>query len=187
MEEKRQLIKKWVNDHFSGKYKVLFTDDDEIIIDGNIFLTDYTLEELEYKFAEVCGDFWIAGEKFPGEGQVGYRSIKTLKNCPEKVKGSFSCHGNQNLKSLDGGPKIVGNDYICTACGLETLNGLATEIGGYLTAFNNHNLKDISAIEHSEIGNYIDLEFADESIFKSSLYKKLYEDNRVLNVKYREF
>lgn len=185
--EKRELIKQWLSDNFIGKYTIDFNDKDEIIINGNITLDNNLMEELEYKFAEINGDFNLGGEKFPGEGQTGYRNLKTLKNCPETVKGSFSIYHNENLNTLEYGPSYVGGTYSCAACGLENLNGIAKHIGGYLSAYTNKKLKDISALDNISINGYIDLEFSDPIIRESLTYKDLQKNDKLIHDTYKNF
>lgn len=184
MSDKREEIKRWLSENFSGKYTVDFTDNDEIIINGNIHLMSASVVELKYKFAKVNGDFNLGGDKFPREGQMYHRELETLKNCPEEVKGTFSCHFCYNLKDLIGGPKIVGGDYICSKCNLQTLDGIAEIIGGYIIAFANPNLSDITALNNVTFNKYIDLEFANRDIFDTSTFRSLSEQTKVLNDRY---
>lgn len=176
---KKREILEWLKENFTGNFSVDFTPDDEIIINGNIRLNNYDMTELKYPFAVVHGDFNIGGDIFPGEGQVPYRSLQTLKNCPKVVDGSFYCCSNAHLTSLEGGPEKVGNIYRCNHCDLENLNGIAKEIGSWIKAFGNRRLRDISALKDVEIHKTCDFEFADESLLQTETYKNLLENHKI--------
>lgn len=181
MSENREIIREWVLTHFKGNFTVDFNDSDEIIINGNCHLKDFMLKELPYKFAVVNGDFNLGGDKFPREGQVNYRDLASLKNCPDEVKGTFSCHYCYNLESLEGGPKTVGGDYVCSKCNLHSLDHIAETVNGYIIAFGNYELTDISALNDITFGHYLDIDFANKSVRDTSTYQMLSERNRILN------
>ena len=179
--KKQKKILDWLEMCFYGKYTVEFTADDEIIIFGNVRFVDYEATELKYPFSVVHGDFNIGGDIFAGEGMVPYRSLTTLKNCPKIVDGSFYCCGNPHLTSLVGGPEKVGNIYRCNHCDLENLNGIAKEIGSWITAFGNRRLRDISALTGVEIHKTCDFEFASPELTNDPLYQKLLHQDKIIN------
>ena len=176
---KKREILEWLKENFTGNFSVEFTSENEIIINGNIRLDNYKMTRLKFPFAEINGNFKIGGDVFPSNGQVNYRSLNTLENCPRIVRGDFWCNSNQDLKSLKGGPIQVKGRYRCNHCDLENLNGIAKEIGSWITAFGNRRLRDISALEDVEIHKECDFEFADESLFQTETYKKLKERNKI--------
>lgn len=176
---KKREILEWLKENFTGNFSVDFTPENEIIINGNIRLNNHKMTRLKFPFAEINGDFKIGGDLFPGEGLVPYRSLNTLENCPRIVRGDFWCNMNQDLKSLKGGPIKVGRRYRCNNCDLENLDGIAQEIGTWVTAFANHRLRDISALDNVVIHKTCDFEFADEALFQTETYKKLLEMHKV--------
>jgi len=86
------------------------------------------------QFNECYGDF-----------QVDNMGLTTLRGCPRKVKGYFSCSRN-NIKNLIGGPEYVEGSYSASLNpALESLEGLANYIGGDFSCNNKTGLnsKDI--------------------------------------------
>ena len=78
----------------------------EIDVDGNVGLHKKDLKELPYKFGRVTGYFDV------GDNQ----NLISLKNCPDFIKGSFSCSLCPQLDSLEGCPKEVGGSFYCYDC-----------------------------------------------------------------------
>ena len=69
----------------------------EIDIDGDVDISYIDFEELPYKFGRVSGFFDVSYNK----------NLKSLKNCPSKVRKWFSCSNCPQLDSLEGCPKEV--------------------------------------------------------------------------------
>lgn len=63
--------------------------------------------------------------------QIQNRGLDSLEGCPTSVGQHFYCSQNR-LTNLIGGPEVVGRDYFAYLNPLESLEGLATEIGGTL-------------------------------------------------------
>ena len=78
----------------------------EIDVDMRVNLRNKNFEELPYKFGEINGYFDIGNNP----------NLTSLKNCPDFVKGSFSCSLCKCIKSLEGCPKRVGGDFYCYDC-----------------------------------------------------------------------
>lgn len=69
--------------------------------------------------------------------------LTSLEGAPEVVEGHFTCDGNR-IKNLIGGPKQVKGTYsLEDNFKLESLEGLAEEIGGNLLLSNTPRLKSI--------------------------------------------
>lgn len=126
------------------------------VIKGDVNLNYLHLREIP----EILKDVSI-------EGALGLsnNNLRSLKNCPRKIAGLFSCTNNRGLRSLIGGPEEVG--YIdlhnCNLTSLEgfpkliksnsrvdisgnkltSLVGLPPEEVGNLTIYNNPGLKTL--------------------------------------------
>ena len=77
-----------------------------IDVEGGVDLGGENFKELPYKFGRVKGFFDIGSNK----------NLTSLKNCPDKVGGQFSCSGCSALESLEGCPKKVGSKFYCRKC-----------------------------------------------------------------------
>ena len=49
----------------------------------------------------------------------GCKSLKTLEGAPKEVGDDFNCNNCDALKSLDGAPKKVGGNFFCRACKIQ--------------------------------------------------------------------
>ena len=79
----------------------------EIDVDGDVDISYIDFEELPYKFGRVSGFFDVSYNK----------NLKSLKNCPSKVRKWFSCSNCPQLDSLEGCPKEVKNyNFWCYNC-----------------------------------------------------------------------
>ena len=69
------------------------------VIKGDVNLNYLHLREIP----EILKDVSI-------EGALGLsnNNLRSLKNCPRKIAGLFSCTNNRGLQSLIGGPEQVG-------------------------------------------------------------------------------
>jgi len=98
----KSLIEKWLAEHKIVSYtldKNLFISAEKSV---TIHLDDNCTELPRYiKFKTVNNAFYINN----------YQNLTTLRGCPEKVGGFFSCN-NCNLKSLKYSPKKA-RDFVC--------------------------------------------------------------------------
>jgi len=105
-----QKIKKWINDvenSSNGQYGIKDYRIDKngyISVNGTVSIPDNWGNLPKYiQFKYVFGDFYISNCK-----------LTTLRGCPIKIKGSFSCDRN-NLTSLKFSPIYVGSTFSCAA------------------------------------------------------------------------
>ena len=163
----------WIKENLYNKTKGFTVDivDDKIIIHGDIIIP-YTISELPYKIHEVYGNVTIDNVFEP----VRYGNLTTLKNFPTIIHGSFKCHANEKLTSLEYGPEIVFGDFICVACKLKDLKHIPKQIGGNLVVYNNE-ITDMSEVLNSDINGRIDVQF--NPCETSKLYKKLLSENKI--------
>jgi hypothetical protein len=75
---------------------------------------------------DVKGSFYCGDEEL--EDFLGIRF--------GKVSGDFLCHGNQ-LRTLEGAPRVVGEDFYCFDNQLRTLEGSPREVGGGFLCYGN--------------------------------------------------
>ena len=110
-------------------------------------LEDLTIDVFGFFASTWKGNFpeFIQFNECYGDFQVDNMGLTTLRGCPRKVKGYFSCSRN-NLKNLIGGPEYVTGSYSASLNpALESLEGLANYIGGDFSCNNKTGLnsKDI--------------------------------------------
>ena len=110
-------------------------------------LEDLTIDVFGFFASTWKGNFpeFIQFNECYGDFQVDNMGLTTLRGCPRKVKGYFSCSRN-NLKNLIGGPEYVTGSYSASLNPtLESLEGLANYIGGDFSCNNKTGLnsKDI--------------------------------------------
>ena len=75
-------------------------------------LEDLTIDVFGFFASTWKGNFpeFIQFNECYGDFQVDNMGLTTLRGCPRKVKGYFSCSRN-NLKNLIGGPEYVTGSY----------------------------------------------------------------------------
>ena len=100
-----QLIIDWCEEMGIKDYTI--NSKGEIDVDGDVDISYIDFEELPYKFGRVSGFFDVSYNK----------NLKSLKNCPSKVRKWFSCSNCPQLDSLEGCPKEVKNyNFWCYNC-----------------------------------------------------------------------
>ena len=100
-----QEVKSWCDE--MGIKNYIINSKGEIDVDGDVDLSYIDFEELPYKFGIVSGFFDVSYNK----------NLKSLKNCPSKVRKWFSCSNCPQLDSLEGCPKEVKNyNFWCYKC-----------------------------------------------------------------------
>ena len=99
-----QEIKSWCDEMGIKNYTI--NSQGEIDVNGDVNLRDKDFKELPYKFGKVDRYFLLEG----------CENLISLKNCPNRVEGFFSCNRNKNLKSLEGCPKTVLLSFWCREC-----------------------------------------------------------------------
>ena len=97
-------IEAWCEEMGIRKYTI--NSKGEIDVNGDVSLTGKQFKELPYKFGTITGYFDIGDNK----------NLTSLKNCPDFVKGAFSCSLCPQLDSLEGCPKEVKYDFHCFDC-----------------------------------------------------------------------
>ena len=90
-----QEIKSWCDKMEIKNYTI--NSQGEIDVDGSVGLANSDFKEIPYKFGRVSGFFDVSYNK----------NLKSLKNCPSKVRKWFSCSNCPQLDSLEGCPKEV--------------------------------------------------------------------------------
>jgi hypothetical protein len=111
------------------KYEIddyTINSDGSIDVDGDVSLSNYSLDKMPLKFNKVGGHFSCSNNQ-----------LTDLKGSPESVDGDFSCLVNK-LTSLKGGPKSVGGYYDCNVNRLTSLEFMAGEIGESLFCAKNN-------------------------------------------------
>ena len=99
-----QEVKSWCEEMGIQNYTI--NSKGEIDVDWRVNLRNKEFEELPYKFGTITGYFDIGNNP----------NLTSLKNCPDFVKGSFSCSLCPQLDSLEGCPKRVGGTFYCYDC-----------------------------------------------------------------------
>ena len=109
--------------------------DGSIDVDGNVYLHSPTLRYLSGARGRLV--------KLPLKFNVVYgdflcfnNQLKTLEGGPKEVGGSFNCSDNE-LTSLVGAPIRVGDNFYCDHNELTTLEGVPKEIVGYFDCSDN--------------------------------------------------
>ena len=97
-------IKSWCEEMGIEKYTI--NSQGEIDVDWRVNLRNKEFEELPYKFGTITGYFDIGNNP----------NLTSLKNCPDFVKGSFSCSLCPQLDSLEGCPKEFNGNFCCYGC-----------------------------------------------------------------------
>ena len=99
-----QEVKAWCEEMGIVNYTI--NSQGEIDVDWRVNLRDKNFKELPYKFGRVIGYFDVGSNP----------NLTSLKNCPDFIKGSFSCSLCPQLDSLEGCPKEVGGSFYCYDC-----------------------------------------------------------------------
>lgn len=86
----------------------------------------------EVRFGHVSGEFEIADCQ-----------IKSLEGFPETVGLHFYVYNNKRLKSLEGGPAVVGGNYIASGTRIINLQGMAQKIGESVDVHNTPSLRSL--------------------------------------------
>lgn len=167
---------KWCTDNISGRYSPegfrVVIDGDRLVIYGDIIIYD-NFEELPYEafIDEVFGDVYISNSISNKRG-----ILKSLKNMPAIIHGSFCCCNNPELTTLEGGPDAVDECYNAHHCGLTNLKGIAKS-ADIIKVYANKltDIEDINGVRF----NLIDVEFNDKLSLSSSVMKELLENHKV--------
>lgn len=113
----KDQIKYFLSQNIIYKYNI--NEDNTVDVFQNVRIQTHQ-EECPVKFGKVTGDFII-----------NHCGLKSLKNMPSIVQGTFDCSEN-DIKNLVGGPLTVMRNYFCSHSGLITLEGVPEYIYGDL-------------------------------------------------------
>ena len=153
----RGKIREWLMDHFfdvsNATRESTFRINDDLTIDilKGFFATDWPGNFPDYiRFNEVNCDFNIRGDLRVNSVQ-GREPMTSLRGCPRVVNGEFDCSRN-DLKNLIGGPEKVTDHYAYSLNPhIESLEGMAKEIGGDFACNNKSGLTEKDIPEGVEI------------------------------------
>ncbi len=108
----------------NGQYYSIDDIPENIIVEGDLTVSNYGLEELPecFKNMVVKGNFNCSANnlitlknmpKVLGSIDCSQNELCSLEGAPQEINGSFICRDNPHLKSLKGAPEIVKNktDY----------------------------------------------------------------------------
>ncbi len=98
--------------------------DGSIDVNGNVDLSMKYLTSLPLKFNRVTGNFKCIGLYWESNAK-----LTTLEGSPRIVGGDFLCSQNQ-LTSLEGAPEEVGGNFQCIYNELTSLQGAPKKVGG---------------------------------------------------------
>ena len=109
---------------------------------------------------EICGNYDIINYTINEDGSIDvdgdvYLDHKYLDRLPlkfNKVTGNFKCYDNE-LTSLEGSPKEVGENFSCSDNKLTDLKGSPKEIGGNFDCSHN-NLTSLEGCPESVGGDF---------------------------------
>ena len=120
----------------------------------------------------------LEGIPVPAKGDVLFfdGTLSSLKGCPKKINGNFSCDGCNNLKDLEGAPEECEN-FSCDACkSLTSLKGCPEKINGDFSCSCCDNLKDLEGAPKIVNGDFncslCGKKFSVEDVKKYSKVKK---------------
>ena len=127
------IVREWIMDNYHINGKLTISDDLIVDCSGDVSVENINIDSL------TNGLFrW---------GEVGgnfvcqcCNNLKTLEGAPKIVGESFYCDRCVNLKSLEGAPEKVGRSFGCSGCsGLTTLKGAPkkTDNGFYCNSCEN--------------------------------------------------
>ena len=81
-------------------------------------------------------------------------SLKSFEGAPEKVGENFHCSKCNSLESFEGAPKEIGGDFNCTGCNsLKSLEGAPRTINGYFRCYDCNSLTSLEGAP-KEVGGY---------------------------------
>jgi hypothetical protein len=121
---------------FTTLESVDITDDGIVNMNCQEISLKIDTHELSVNFGTVTGNVRFSGKKYGGSGDG---DLTTLKGCPTKIIGDFTCSCNEILQSLDGGPQHVSKDYYAYDCPLTSLSGLPQFVGNsFGVTYNSH-------------------------------------------------
>ena len=88
-----------------------------------------------------------------GNFNCNHNQLTTLEGCPKEVGDSFYCNDNL-LTTLEGSPKKVGEHFICNKNKLTTLKGCTEEVGGGFSCL----LNELISLEGGpkKVGSFFD-------------------------------
>jgi hypothetical protein len=81
-----------------------------------------------------------------------YNQLTTLEGCPREVGDGFNCSYNQ-LTTLEGCPREVVGDFFCNDNELNTLLGCPKEVGGDFDCYNNQ-LTSLEGCPKEVVGSF---------------------------------
>lgn len=111
---------------------------------------------------EICKEWRITNYTINSDGSVDVDGDVNLsdKNLVElplrfgKVTGKFNISGNEELGDLVGCPKYVGKNFLCHYCGLTSLEGCPSEVGGDMYLYANDELFNPTGITEKIKGDF---------------------------------
>ena len=140
-------------------------DDGTIDVDGNVNLSQRSLNQLPLSFNKVTGYFLCIENE-----------LTTLKGSPKWVGGVFNCDYNE-LTSLEFSPEYVGGDFECYSNQLTNLVGSPKQIGRDFDCRNNENLTNPKGASEKIGSAFICNDTPLSSIFKQGDQHFLYAFN----------
>lgn len=139
-------IEAWLNEYNIKNYQIIYDSDYGYVVDvnGNVELGHQKLKQIKVKFNIIQGDMDLSFNSLTnllgcprqvGSFNINENNLKSLNHGPRLVYGHYVCENNQ-LHSLEGAPRAV-KTFMCSNNKLKNLKGAPDVINGYLLAENN--------------------------------------------------
>lgn len=146
LKEKRE-IKNWLRSYNIRNYRLIKDKEHSWIVDvfENIDLSNKSLKEIPLKFNKVEGQFLCNNNELteldfaPIMAHSFYcqkNNLKSLKGCPQKLKGSVNCSYN-DLTSLEHAPLMIRDSFFCSHNHLDSLKYGPIIVKGFYVANQN--------------------------------------------------
>jgi hypothetical protein len=129
-------LEKWITKLGLKNYKI--RDDKRVDVNGDVKIESAHVDRrfmlLPIKFGEVTGNFIASGcgianlagmpEKVGKNFDISQNQITSLEDGPKHVGGDYITRRISSLTTVIGWPEYIGGDAIFTGCGISTLRGI---------------------------------------------------------------
>lgn len=173
------LIKDWLNKHSVKSYRI--NKDNTITCNSSVYLYIKQEDIPEYiKFKQIKKNLSILGtdvtslrccpEIIHGDFFLFCENLKSLEGAPKIVEGYFECCECTSLTSLEGGPKSVGEYFDCSHCeNLTSFKGAPEIVGSNMRCIGIPKVKSLKGFPKIIKGSlWIPEQFNEQDIRKIS-------------------
>ena len=149
VEHDKRIVEEWIKHNYFFTGKLFISDDLDVHCSGEVRIKNKSIESL-------TNGLFRWGTVNKAFCCANCENLKSLEGAPKCVGEYFNCARCKNLTTLEGAPEEVGWSFVCNSCNnLTSLKGAPEKVGGDFYCNKCENLKSLEYAPEVDGGKFV--------------------------------